>query len=63
MGKVNNQLTSFEHRMQKLLNMLHRYFCNADHDHHLDLDDLDRGGADEKEINEDEVCGNITHDT
>ena len=40
---------SSDQRVQKLLNMLHRYLCNTDH---LDLDNLDRD-ADEKEINDD----------
>ena len=43
---------SSDQQMQKLLNMLQRYFCNANHDHHLD--DLDCDNSDEESDDGDE---------
>ena len=48
-GQESVNKESSDQRVQKLLNMLHRYLCNTDH---LDLDNLDRD-ADEKEVNDD----------
>ena len=61
-GEGQQSVNKFWPSNAKTSKYVGRYFCNANHDHHLDFDDLDRGAADEKEINEDEVCGNITHD-
>ena len=51
---------SSDQPMQKLLNMLNRYFCNAHHDHHIDhhFDNLDHDNSvdddsDDKEVNDD----------
>ena len=38
-GQESVNKESSDQRVQKLLNMLRRYFCNTDH---LDLDNLDR---------------------
>ena len=41
-GEESVNKESSHQRMQKLLNMLHGYFCNANHNHHQDFSDLDR---------------------
>ena len=44
-GEESVNKESSDQRMQKLLNMLHGYFCNANHNHHRDPDDLDQDNS------------------
>ena len=44
-GEESVNKESSDQQMQKLLNMLHGYFCNANHNHHRDPDDLDQDNS------------------